>query len=146
MRTSARVNAVRLREKWEVKREKTVSKNRLSFLPNIRNLFSCMHRNCFGRSELLFRQLRFKLTPSLKFLSSFNSPRNFFSPSRGEIKKFREFKLKNVSIFFNNSNLKRLCLCASSHLCFSKQTPPKCFKDSSWLPPPRRLFSYQIFS
>ena len=137
MRTSARVNAVRLREKWEVKREKTVSKNRLNFLPNIRNLFSGMHRSCFGRSELRFRQLYFKLNPSLKFLSSFNSLRNFFSPSRGEIKKFSKFKLKIFSIILNNSNLKRLCLCASSHLGFSKQTPPKCFKDSSWLPPPR---------
>ena len=126
MRTSARVNAVRLREKREVKREKTVS-----FLPNIRNLFSGMHSSCFGRSELLSRQILFKLNPSLKFLSSHNSLRNFFSPSRGEIKMFLLIKPKIFFIFLNNSNRKRLCLFASSHLCFSKQTPPKCFNDSS---------------
>ena len=143
MRTSARVNAaLRLSEKWEVKREKTVSINKLIFLPNIMNSFSGMYRSCFGRSELLFRQLRFKLNPSLKFLSSFNSLRNFFSPSRGEIKKFRKFKLKNLSIFLNNSNRKRFCLFASWHLCFSKQAPPKYFNNSSWLPPPRWLFYY----
>ena len=126
IRTSARVNAVRLREKREVKREKTVS-----FLPNIRNLFSGMHRSCFGRSELLCRQLYFKLNPSLKFLSSFNSPRNFFSPSRGEIKMFLLIKSKIFFIFLNNSNRKRLCLFASWHLCFSKQAPPKYFNNSS---------------
>ena len=143
MRTSARVNAaLRLSEKWEVKREKTVSKNRLNFLPNIRNLFSGMHRSCFGRSELLCRQLYFKLYPSLKFLSSFNSLRNFFSPSRGEIKMFLLIKSKIFFIFLNNSNRKRFCLFASWHLCFSKQAPPKYFKYSSWLPPPRWLFYY----
>ena len=131
MRTSARGNAVRLCEKREVKREKTVSKNRLNFLPNIKNLFSGMHRSCFGRSELLCRQLYFKLSPSLKFLSSFNSPRNFFSPSRGEIKMFLLIKSKIFFIFLNNSNRKRFCLFASWHLCFSKQAPPKYFNNSS---------------
>ena len=91
-----------------MKREKTVS-----FLPNIRNLFSGMHRSCFGRSELLCRQLYFKLNPSLKFLSSFNSPRNFFSSSRGETKMFLLIKPKIFFIFLNNSNRKRF---ASLHL------------------------------
>ena len=82
--------------------------------------FSCIHCNCFGRSELRFRQLCFKLNPSLKFLSSFNSLRNFFSPSRGEIKMFRLNKLKISTNFLYKSkspNLKRLCLFASSLLC-----------------------------
>ena len=129
-----------------MKREKIVSKNRLNFLHNIRNLFSGMPRNCFGRSELLFRELYFKLYPSLKFLSSHNSPRNFFSPSRGEIKMFRLIKSKIFFIFLNNSNRKRLCLFASSPLCIFKQRTPKHFTNSSWLPPPRRLFLNQIFS
>ena len=146
MRTSARVNAVRLCEKWDVKGEKTVSENRLNFLPNIKNLFSGIHRSCFGRSELLYRQLRLKLNPSLKFLSSHNSLRNFFSPSRDEIKMFLLIKPKIFFIFLNNSNRKRFCLFASWHLCFSKQAPPKYFNNSSWLPPPRWLFSNQIFS
>ena len=89
-------------------------------------------------------QLYFKLYPSLKFLSSHNSLRNFFSPSRGEIKMFLLIKPKIFFIFLNNSNRKRLCFFASSHLCVSNQTPPKCFKDLSWLPPPRRLFLNQI--
>ncbi len=113
IKTSARVKAMRLREKWEVKCEKTESENRLNFLPNIRNLFSGMHRSCFGRSALLCRQIYFKLYPSLKFLSSHNSLRNFFSPSRGEIKMFRLTKLKISTIFLNKPNFlnrKRLCL------------------------------------
>ena len=121
-----------------------------------------MHRSCFGRSELLFRQLYFKLYPSLKFLSSHNLLRNFFSPSRGEIKMFRKFKLKNLSIFLNNSNLKRLCLFTSSLLCvFASKSHlasslPSCLaaKNSHLskrsrigaLPPPRRLFLYQTHS
>ena len=44
------------------------------------------------------------LYPSLKFLSSHNSLRNFFSPSRGEIKMFRLTKLKISTIFLNKSN------------------------------------------
>ncbi len=92
---------------------------RTSVSVNVTFRFSRIHRNCFGRTELLFRQLFFKLSPSLKFLSSHNSLRNFFSPSRGEIKMFRKFKLKNLSIFLNNSNLKRPYLFASWHLCIS---------------------------
>ena len=115
-----------------------------------------MHRSCFGRSELLCRQLYFKLNPSLKFLSSFNSPRNFFSPSRGEIKMFLLIKSKIFFIFLNNSNRKRLCLFASWHLCvFTSKSRlaaslPSCLaaknthlskrKSVGALPPPRRLF------
>ncbi len=56
------------------------------------------------------------LYPSLKFLSSHNSLRNFFSPSRGESRKFRLTKLKISTIFLNKSNFinsNRLCLFAS---------------------------------
>ena len=82
-------------------------------------------------------QLYFKLSPSLKFLSSHNSLRNFFSPSRGEIKMFRKFKLKNLSTFLNNSKRKRLCLLASLPLCVLKEPALKPFTNPSWLPPPR---------
>ena len=124
-----------------------------------------MHRSCFGRSELLFRQLYFKLYPSLKFLSSQNSLRIFFSPSRGEIKMFRLTKLKISTIFLNKPNFlnrKRLCLFTSSLLCvFASKSRlaaslPSCLaaKNSHLskrsrigaLPPPRRLFLYQTHS
>ena len=113
-----------------------------------------MHRSCFGRSELLFRQLYFKLYPSLKFLSSQNSLRIFFSPSRDEIKMFLLIKSKIFFIFLNNSNRKRLCLFVSSHLCFFASSLPSCLaaknthlskrKIVGVLPPPRRLFSYHF--
>ena len=122
-----------------------------------------MHRSCFGRSELLFRQLYFKLYPSLKFLSSHNSLRNFFSPSRGESRKFRLTKLKISTIFLNKSNFlnsKRLCIFASSHLfVFTSKSRlaaslPSCLatknshlskrRSGDALPPPRRHFSSQI--
>ena len=97
--------------------------------------FSGIHRCCFGRSELLFQQLCLKLYPSLKFLSSFNSPRNFFSPSRGEIKMFRLIKSKIFFIFLNNSNRKRLCLFASiplgilnNHPHINNRTSHQCMK------------------
>ena len=64
-----------------------------------------------ARSKVLYF-----LYPSLKFLSSHNSPRNFFSPSRGESKMFRLTKLKISTIFLNKSNFlnrKRLCFFAS---------------------------------
>ena len=139
MRTSARVNAVHLCEKREVKREKTVSGKLLLITESQPSLFvrgssrlrtpvSITNAGEGSRTVSCWAgQLYFKLYPSLKFLSSFNSLRIFFSPSRGEIKKFRKFKLKNLSIFLNNSNRKRLYLFASSHLCISKQTPPKYF-------------------
>ena len=64
-----------------------------------------------ARSKVLYF-----LYPSLKFLSSHNSLRNFFSPSRGEIKIFRLTKLKISTIFLNKPNFlnrKRLCFFAS---------------------------------
>ena len=61
---------------------------------------------------------RWASMPNLPLLlSSHNSLRNFFSPSRGEIKMFRLTKLKILKNFLFKSNflnLKRLCLLASS--------------------------------
>ena len=172
MSTSARVKAVHLREKKEVKREKTVSEKLLRYwgtraLSSLQDKLFSLVIEIFDLKSLLITesqpslfvrgssrlrtpvsitnagegsrtvscwagQLYFKLYPSLKFLSSFNSLRIFFSPSRGEIKKFRKFKLKNLSIFLNNSNRKRLCLFASLPLDISKHAPPKYFNDLSW--------------
>ena len=82
---------------------------------------------------------------------------NFFSPSRDGIKMFLLIKSKIFFIFLNNSNRKRLCLFASSHLCvFASKSHlasslPSCLaaknphlskrKSVGALPPPRRLFS-----
>ena len=115
-----------------MRREKTVSgSSECLFSRKAAGLLSCFCCNLFlfififpflsptsviahsvARSEFLYF-----LYPSLKFLSSHNSLRNFFSPSRGEIKMFRLTKLKISTIFLNKSNFlnpKRLCLFASS--------------------------------
>ena len=111
-----------------------------------------------ARSEVLYF-----LYPSLKFLSSQNLPRNFFSPSRGESKMFRLTKLKISTIFLNKSNFlnhKRLCFFASSHLfvftsksrlasslpsCLAAKNPHLSKRNSvDALPPPRRQVLAQI--
>ena len=113
IRTSARVNAgLFLCEKWDVKRGKTVSginelwvvscewfvsKKLLMITESLPSLFvrgssrlrTLVSITNAGEGSITVScwtgQLYFKLSPSLKFLNSYNSLRNFFSPSRGEI-------------------------------------------------------------
>ena len=131
MRTSARVNAVHLREK-------TVSGKLLLITESQPSLFvrgSSRLRtpvSITNAGEGSKPASRWASMPNLPLLlSSPNSLRNLISPSKGEIKMFRLIKSKIFFIFLNNSNLKRLCLFASSQLCFSKQTPPMCFNGST---------------
>ena len=87
-----------------------------------------------ARSKVLYF-----LYPSQKFLSSHNSLRNFFSPSRGESKIFRLTKLKISTIFLNKPNFlnrKRLCFFASKSALLD-------FPLSSSLP--RREFQHLRF-
>ena len=87
IRTSARVNATLfLCEKWDVKRGKTVSEKLLRYWGT--RVLSSLCGKLFPLFVKIFdlkSQLITESHPSLKFLNSYNSLRNFFSPSRGEI-------------------------------------------------------------